>query len=103
MNKNELIDAVSEKAPCLTKNVISIVINTAMETIQETVANDEKVTLVGFGTFERRTRKARNGVHPITKEKIKIPKKNIPYFKPGSDFKNKVLAGKKRGRKKKAD
>lgn len=102
MNKNEFINAIAEKTN-LTKTDITSVVNAAMETVKDAVSNDEKVVLIGFGTFERRTRNSRKGTNPVTKEEIKIPKKNIPYFKAGSDFKNKVLAGKKRGRKKKAD
>lgn len=101
MNKKDLIDAISNKNPDISKKAIGAVLTSATEIIKDTVGNDEKVLLAGFGTFERRPRSARIIIHPSTGEAMKIPKKNVAYFNPGSEFKKRIAAGKKRGRKKK--
>lgn len=89
MNKGELIDAIADKAN-LTKRAADDLLSAAIETIMETVANDEKVTLVGFGTFEPRTRAAREGRNPQTGETIQIAATVVPGFSPGKLFKEKV-------------
>ena len=69
------------------------VLNGLVETVQKTVAKGEKVTLVGFGTFEPRKRAARNGRNPQTGKEIKIPAKTVPVFSAGKKFKE-VVNGK---------
>ena len=91
MNKTELIAAVAEKAG-LTKKDVEKTITATLETIKEVVAEGKKVTLVGFGTFEARTRKAREGQNPRTGEKVAIPAATIPAFKAGKAFKDAVNA-----------
>jgi len=89
MNKGELIDKVAEKAT-VTKKQADAVITAAMETIMEAVANDDKVTLVGFGSFEPRDRKAREGRNPKTGDKMEIPATKVPAFSAGKQFKEMV-------------
>ncbi len=89
MNKSELVDAVANKAE-VTKKQAEIVISATIETIMEAVAGDDKVTLVGFGSFESRDRKAREGRNPKTNEKMSIPATKVPAFSAGKLFKEKV-------------
>ena len=89
MNKSELISAVSEKAECSKKDAEKAV-NAVFETIVETVAKDEKVQLVGFGTFELRHRSERTGRDPRTNSPLVIPASTIPAFKVGKSFKTAV-------------
>ncbi|MDJ0658277.1 MAG: HU family DNA-binding protein [Crocosphaera sp.] len=89
MNKGELIDAVANKAE-VTKKQAEIVISATIETIMEAVAGDDKVTLVGFGSFEARDRKAREGRNPKTNEKMSIPATKVPAFSAGKLFKERV-------------
>ncbi|MDJ0509928.1 MAG: HU family DNA-binding protein [Crocosphaera sp.] len=89
MNKGELINAVASRAD-VTKKQAEAVINATTETIMEAVAGDDKVTLVGFGSFEARDRKAREGRNPKTREKMIIPATKVPAFSAGKDFKEKV-------------
>jgi len=89
VNKSDLINAVAKKAN-LTKKAASSAVEATFSVIQEALANKEKVTLVGFGTFEVRQRKGRQGVNPATKAKIKIPSKKVPAFKPGKSLKEAV-------------
>ncbi len=89
MNKGELVDAVAEKAN-VTKKEADAIISATIETIMESVAGDDKVTLVGFGSFEPRLRKAREGRNPKTNEKMIIPETTVPAFSAGKAFKDKV-------------
>lgn len=89
MNKGELIDAVAMKAS-VTKKQADAVITATIETIMEAVSGDDKVTLVGFGSFESRERKAREGRNPKTNEKMSIPATKVPAFSAGKLFKEKV-------------
>ncbi len=89
MNKAELVDAVSEKAS-VTKKQADAVISATVEAIMEAVSGGEKVTLVGFGSFESRDRKAREGRNPKTGEKMNIPATKVPAFSAGKLFKERV-------------
>ncbi|MDU7337996.1 MULTISPECIES: HU family DNA-binding protein [Clostridium] len=87
MNKTELISAVAEKAAISKKDADSAV-NAMIDVIIETVASEEKVQLVGFGTFEVRSRNERQGRDPRTNSPITIPASKIPAFKAGKAFKD---------------
>jgi DNA-binding protein HU-beta len=89
MNKGELVDKVAEKAN-VTKREAEAALNALTESIMEAVANDEKVTLVGFGTFEARQRQERTGRNPKTGETMTIPASTFPAFSAGKAFKETV-------------
>ena len=89
MNKAELAEEVSGKTG-LMKKVTQNVIDAIIETIGDTLSGGEKVTLVGFGTFQVASRKARRGVNPQTRETIQIPAKKVPKFVPGKTLKEKI-------------
>jgi DNA-binding protein HU-beta len=89
MNKAELISLVSRKTN-LTKKETELVLSTILETIVDVVASGEKITLVGFGSFEVRERKAREGRNPKTGEKIEIPTSRLPAFSVGKFFKKRL-------------
>jgi DNA-binding protein HU-beta len=81
-NKAELIEKVAE-ATDLTKKDATAAVDAVFSTIQEALANGEKVQLIGFGNFEVRSRAERKGRNPQTGEEIKIPASKVPAFKPG--------------------
>ncbi len=89
MNKGELVDQVAKKAG-VTKKAAEQIVTATVDTIMETLADGEKVTLVGFGTFEPRDRKAREGRNPKTGDKMEIPATTVPAFSAGKLFKEKV-------------
>jgi len=89
VNKAELVEEVSGEAG-LTKRETQKVIDTMIEIIADTLSKGEKVTLVGFGTFQVASRKARRGVNPRTRESINIPAKKVPKFVPGKILKEKI-------------
>jgi DNA-binding protein HU-beta len=89
MNKAELIAAVAEKTG-LSKKDTEAVVSASLEVITESLAQGEKVQLVGFGSFETKARAARIGRNPRTKEEIKIPASKLPVFKAGKALKDTV-------------
>ncbi|MEB3357657.1 MAG: HU family DNA-binding protein [Synechococcales bacterium] len=89
MNKGELVDKIAEKAS-VTKKEADAVLTAALEAIMDAVSSSDKVTLVGFGSFEPRERKAREGRNPKTGEAMTIPATVVPAFSAGKLFKEKV-------------
>lgn len=92
MNKGELVDKIAQKAT-VTKKQADAVLTAAIDTIMEAVSQGDKVTLVGFGSFESRERKEREGRNPKTNEKMVIPATTVPAFSAGKLFKE-MVAGK---------
>ncbi len=88
-NKAEIIEKVAA-ATNLTKKDATTAVDTVFSTIQESLANGEKVQLIGFGNFEVRSRAARKGRNPQTGEEIQIPASKVPAFKPGKALKDAV-------------
>ncbi|AQU76961.1 MULTISPECIES: HU family DNA-binding protein [Priestia] len=86
MKKAELIDAVATKSE-LTKQDTKKAVDALFEKISNTLANEEKIQLIGFGTFEVRERAARTGRNPQTGEEMTIPASKVPAFKPGKELK----------------
>ncbi|MGF7059737.1 MULTISPECIES: HU family DNA-binding protein [Proteiniborus] len=90
MNKAELVASMAEKSN-LTKKDAESALNAFMKSVEEALAGGEKVQLVGFGTFEVRERKAREGRNPRNPEEvIKIPASSAPVFKAGKTLKEAV-------------
>lgn len=89
MNKSELIDLVAEKTG-MSKKDGEKAVKAVLDSIAESLAKGQKVQLVGFGTFEVRSRKEREGRNPSTGEKIKIKALKVPAFKPGKALKEQV-------------
>ena len=82
MNKAELVEEVAAEVG-LTKKDVNNVLDAMTSAITDSLAQGEKVTLVGFGTFLVQSRKARRGVNPQTGDKIEIAAKDVPKFRPG--------------------
>lgn len=89
MNKSELIDSVAN-ATGDSKSAVGAMLDATLGAITDAVKNDDKVQLTGFGTFERRHRKARVGRNPQTGDEVQIKAANVPAFKAGKAFKDAV-------------
>ncbi len=87
MNKAQLVEQLASDME-ITKADCERVLDSTIEIIKKSVKKGEDVTLVGFGTFTRAKRKARNGRNPQTGESIKIPASTVPKFRPGKAFKD---------------
>lgn len=89
MNKIELINAIAEKAN-LTKVDAKNALDATLDAIAGALAANDKVALLGFGTFSVQEKDARTGINPRTKEKIEIPARKAVKFKAGADLDAKV-------------
>ncbi|MGF1438260.1 HU family DNA-binding protein [Bacillus thuringiensis] len=89
MNKTELIKIVGEKA-VLTQKDAAAATQAVLDTITSALANEEKVQILGFGTFEVRERSARTGRNPQTGEEMQIAASKAPAFKAGKELKEAV-------------
>lgn len=87
MNKAELITVISTQTK-ISKTAAETCLDAALHIIQKTVASDEDVKLVGFGTFSKIIRQSKPGRNPKTGEAHLIPTTPIPRFKPGKEFKD---------------
>lgn len=94
MTKAELVDEVARVVQ-LTKKQAETIVNIVFDSIVDSLRAGQKIELRGFGSFRLRSRKSRTGRNPKTGEKVEVPSKKIPYFKPGKELKeliNKVMA-----------
>ena len=91
MNKTELIDSMAAKTG-LTKKNAEAALNAFVETVSEELTKGEKVSLVGFGTFEVSERAEREGRNPQTGETMKIAASKAPKFKAGKALKDALNA-----------
>ncbi|HIU71719.1 MAG TPA: HU family DNA-binding protein [Candidatus Galloscillospira excrementipullorum] len=89
MNKSEMVAAIAERANLSKKDAEKALVAFIEETTNA-LKNGEKVQLVGFGSFEVKTRAARKGRNPQTKAVITIPASKAPVFKAGKSFKDEV-------------
>ena len=89
MNKTELVAAIAERTE-LTKKDAEKAVNAVFASVQKALVEDDKVQIIGFGTFEVRTRAARKGRNPQTGETIEIPASKNPVFKAGKALKEAV-------------
>ena len=89
MNKNELIAAMSEISG-LSKKDCETALNAFTEAVEQALKAGDKVQLVGFGYFEVKSRAARTGRNPKTKEPVEIPASKAPSFKAGKPLKEAI-------------
>ena len=89
MNKTELVAAVAAKSG-LSKKDSEKAVSAVFETITASLEAGEKVALVGFGAFDVKTRAARTGRNPQTKEAFEIPETRVPAFKAGKALKDAI-------------
>ena len=86
MTKAELVDEVSRNSD-LNKKDAEVIVQTVLDSIVDSLKGSEKVELRGFGSFRLRSRASRQGRNPKTGEKVFVPAKRVPYFKPGKELK----------------
>src|SRR5579871_5251793 len=98
MNKRDLIDAISGRLG--DKKSATEAVNAVLETIQSAVASGDKVSITGFGVFEKAERPARTARNPATGAPIDVPASSVPKFRAGADFKALVNSTKSAAKKK---
>ncbi len=85
MTKADLIDEVAKNS-LLSKKDAEAIVQAVLDSIVESLKAGGKVELRGFGSFRLRERSSREGRNPKTGEKVFVPAKKVPYFKPGKDL-----------------
>ena len=93
MNKAELINVIAEKGG-YSKKEADKALATVLDSITGALENGEKVTLVGFGTFEVRDRAAKVAMNPVTKAPVDVPARKVPAIKAGQALKEAVSKAK---------
>lgn len=101
LSKQDLIVEVAAKLD-LTRREATDAVDTVFDSIVAAVAKGTKVAIPGFGSFEKRKRNARTARNPQTGAAIKVPATNVPAFKAGKEFKEKVSGKAKTAAKKPA-
>ena len=98
MNKAQFINKLSQNTH-LTKSDVEALLNAAIKLIETSVSKGEEIKIVGFGIFDRLTKKSRAGRHPRTGESLIIPEVKVPRFRPGKEFKDLVSHKKQKSQK----
>ena len=89
LNKAQFVEKLAKRAD-FTKADTETLLDAAFDIIQNSVAKGEEIKIVGFGTFDRSTRKSRKGRNPKTGKTLMIPETRVPRFRPGKDFREQV-------------
>jgi integration host factor subunit beta len=92
MTKADLVEEVS-RVITTTRKDAEIIVETIFESIVKAIRSNDKVEIRGFGSFRSRSRRGRIGRNPKTGEKVQVPPKRIPYFKPSKELKELVDSG----------
>ncbi len=87
MTKADLVEEVI-RVSSLNKKQAESIVNTVFDSIIEALQRDDKIELRGFGSFRVRRRRSRQGRNPKTGNRVDVPPKRIPYFKPGKELKD---------------
>jgi integration host factor subunit beta len=87
MTKADLVEEVI-RVSSLSKKQAETIVNTVFDSIVEALQQDDKIELRGFGSFRVRRRRSRQGRNPKTGDRVAVPAKRIPYFKPGKELKD---------------
>ena len=98
VNKSDLVATVSLETG-FSKRISAEAIDAVLEAVRRTVARGERVSLPGFGTFEKRLRAPRTARNPRTGERVRVPATPVPVFRPGQDFKDACAGKRARSRK----
>lgn len=86
MTKSELVEVLSLKLRSLSKTEIEIIVDTMLERMTDALAKGNRIELRGFGSFEVRHRKARNGRNPKTGSTVYVQNRKVPFFKVGKEM-----------------
>ncbi|GAB6034595.1 integration host factor subunit beta [Galenea microaerophila] len=94
MTKSELIELIARKQLQFTQKDVELAVNQIIDSMIESLAAGERIEIRGFGSFSLHHRKARMGRNPKTGEKVALPAKRVPHFKPGKALRERVDAAK---------
>ncbi len=90
MTKSELIERIAQLQPQLSQKDIELAVKAMLEHMSQTLATGERIEIRGFGSFSLHFREPRLGRNPKTGEKVELPGKYVPHFKPGKEMRERV-------------
>ncbi|MBI2335507.1 MAG: integration host factor subunit beta [Deltaproteobacteria bacterium] len=90
MNKSELVDIVAGRVQNLSHKDVDMIIETVFDKMVEALAKGNRIEIRGFGSFEIRSRPARNGRNPKSGESVFVGSRRIPFFKVGKELKERI-------------
>lgn len=90
MTKRELIEKLAEKVKTLSLKDSEIIVNTIFDSMTEALATGDRIEIRGFGSFQVKERRPREGRNPRTGEKVSVEEKKVPFFKVGKELKERV-------------
>lgn len=94
MTKSELIELLCEENKSMTKKHVETIVNGVFDSIKDSIKAGNKVEIRGFGSFKIREKTSKTGRNPKTGTKVEVPAKKVPYFKPGKEIKEQLIATK---------
>lgn len=92
MTKSELIEVLCEENKSLTKKQVETIVNGVFDSIKDSIKSGNKVEIRGFGSFKIRQKTSKTGRNPKTGERVEVPAKKVPYFKPGKEIKEQLIS-----------
>lgn len=92
MTKSELIDRLAGLYPQLVSRDAEMAVKTLLEAMGDSLVSGQRIEIRGFGSFGLNHRPARQGRNPKTGEKVEVPEKHVPHFKPGKELRDRVDA-----------
>ncbi|OGQ04810.1 MAG: integration host factor subunit beta [Deltaproteobacteria bacterium RIFCSPLOWO2_01_44_7] len=90
MNKSDLVQAVTSKLPTLAAKDVEVIVNTIFDSMTRSLSQGDRIEIRGFGSFEVRVRKPRQGRNPKTGRSVQVGTRRVPFFKVGKELKEKV-------------
>jgi integration host factor beta subunit len=90
MTKRELVEKLAERTKNLSQKDAELVVNTVFEAMTEALASGDRIEIRGFGSFQVKKRRAREGRNPRTGEKVSVKAKKVPFFKVGKELRERV-------------
>lgn len=90
MNKSDLVQYVAGQLPNLAAKDVEIIVNTIFDSMTRSLTKGDRIEIRGFGSFEVRVRKPRQGRNPKTGQQVAVGRRRVPFFKVGKELKDKV-------------
>jgi integration host factor subunit beta len=90
LNKSDLIEAVGKRLPNLAARDVEIIVNTIFDGMTDSLVKNDRIEIRGFGSFEVRTRRPRQGRNPKTGSSVDVTERRVPFFKAGRELKERV-------------
>ena len=90
MTKRDLIEKLAERVKSLSQKDAELIVNTIFESMTEALASGDRIEIRGFGSFQIRQRRSREGRNPRTGDKVDVESKKVPFFKVGKELKERV-------------